>query len=99
MARSKYEVYFQEMLEQNRELFEEFIEIHNKYAENPKEWQEKFNEVGSPVLDVIRKYENRLCAKSGNTGYGKFTTTLADKFQAIVKQYFPKISQVGIIIQ
>lgn len=99
MGRSKYELYFQEMLDQNRELFEEFIDIHNKYSEDPTRWQDKFNEVGSPVLDVIRKYENRLCAKSGNTGYGKYTMALADKFQAIVKQYFPKIGKVGLIVQ
>lgn len=97
MSRSKYEIYFQEMLEQNRELFEKFIEVHNKYAEDPAEWQSEFNEVGGEALDVIRKYENRLCARSGNTGYGKYTTALSDKFQAIVKQYFPKIGQVGII--
>lgn len=98
MARSKYEVYFQEMLEQNKDLFEKFVVVHNNYSTDPKKYQSEFNEIGDEVLDVIRKYENRLCAKSGNTGYGKYTTTLADKFQAIVKQYFPKIGQVGMIL-
>lgn len=97
MARPKYEICFQEMLEQNRELFERFITLHNNYAIQPEKYQQEFNELGDEVLSVIRKYENRLCAKSGSTGYGKYTTALADKFQAIVKEYFPKISQIGIV--
>lgn len=96
MAQTKYELYFQEMLEQNRELFDEFISVHNEYVQDPEKWQQRFNEVGGIVQDVIRKYENRLCARSGNTGYGKYTIALADKFQAVVKRFFPKINMIGL---
>ena len=92
---TKYQKYFEEMLSQNKELFTEFKEIHDKYATEPDVWREIFNQQGQEVLDVIRRYENRLCGHSESSGYSKFTTNLADKFQEKVMELFPKINAVG----
>jgi len=92
----KYKQYFQEMLTQNKELFDSFGKIHSRYVLDPKIHQEEFNKKGEEVLDVIRKYENRLCRQTEGSVWGKFSTTLAEKFQAEVKSYFPKIDCVGL---
>lgn len=92
----KYKEYVQQMLAQNRKLFEEFQKVHDNYAKDPKTWKSQFNEMGQDVLDIIRRYENMLCSKSQSGGYGKFTTTLADRFHDEVKMHFPKIDSVGL---
>lgn len=96
MATPKFKEVFQMMLDQNKELFEEFKKIHDSYATDPKAWQSKFNEVGRDVQDIIRRYENRLCSHSEGSGYGKFTNSLSDKFHAEIKNHFPKIDSIGL---
>lgn len=84
------------MLVQNKGLFEEFKKVHDNFAQDPETWKDQFNQMGMDVLDVIRRYENRLCSHSENSGYGKFSTKLADKFHEEVKAFFPKIDSIGI---
>ncbi len=93
----KYKQYFQEMLQQNKELFDSFDEIHTKYTLDPKSHQEKFNSKGEEVLDVIHHWENRLCSSSEHSGFGKFTTGLAEKFHEEIRARFPEINNVGLI--
>ena len=38
--------------------FDSFQEIHDKYEENPKKWQDEFNNDGKKILEIIRTYEN-----------------------------------------
>lgn len=92
---TKYKEYFQDMLEYNKELFDEFKEIHDKYSMDQKKWQEEFNKIGEKVLSVIRKYENNLCGKSEGGKYGKFSSNLSEKFWEMIRAYFPKIDFVG----
>lgn len=93
---SKYKKQVQEMLDAHSIIFKAFKELHDKYAEDPKKWQEKYNEEGQPVLLLIKRWENNLCSKSESTKYGKFSNTLADKFWAEVRNVFPKIDYVGM---
>lgn len=93
---TKYKQVFQDMLNQNKVLFEEFKKIHDNFVEDPQTYKEKFNEIGQDVLDVIRRYENRLCSHSESSGYGKFSSNLADKFQEEIKTHFSKINSVGM---
>ncbi len=86
-----------DMLEHNKELFDCFREIHDKFALDPEPNRDKFNEIGRDIQDVMRRYENILCGKSESSGYSKFSTNLADKFQAEVKSIFPKINSIGVI--
>lgn len=95
----KYKEYFQRMVEENKKLFDDFKKIHDKYALNEEELQEEFNKEGEKVLTVVRFWENRLCKNSETGGYGTFTTKLAEKFQNEVRKTFPKIDNVGLIIE
>ena len=51
---TKYQKYFQEMLEENSELFNEFKLLHNKYVENPEAYQEELHLKGGKILEIIR---------------------------------------------
>jgi hypothetical protein len=96
MAIPKYKEYFDLMLKQNEELFKTFRRIHDDFEEDPKKWKDNFNEIGRDVQDVLRVYENRLCGQSEGSGYSKYSTALAEKFQAEIKKHFPKINFIGL---
>lgn len=70
--------------------------IHDMYVSNPKSHRREFNELGEKVLPIIKDYENRLCGKSENSGYGQFSSNLAEKFWSEVRLNYPKIDFVGI---
>lgn len=95
----KYKQVFQEMLLQNKELFENFQKIHDQYILDPKASQKEFNEKGQDVLDVIRRFENRLCQHTEGSGYGKYSANLADKFQEEIRARFPKIDNIGLEVE
>lgn len=92
----KYQKVYRLMVDQNKELFTRFQQIHDAYALNPEVNKTKFNEIGSEVLDVIRHYEQVLCGKIESGGLGKFSTNLSQKFWDEVRKDFPKIDFVGI---
>lgn len=85
------------MIEDNQKLFNEFKMIHDNFAENKLNWQEKFNEEGTKILRVIRRYENNLCSRSENTGFGKYSINLSEKFWGEVRAFLPLIDQIKII--
>lgn len=93
---TKYQKYFQEMLEENTELFAAFKHIHDKYVENPEVFQEEFSAKGEEILEIIRSYEKSLCLKSTTSMYSKFAINLSEKFWDAVRGYFPKIDFVGV---
>lgn len=93
---TKYEEYYQKMIDANMELFGEFGEIHDNYLLNPAKWQMKYNEIGEKAVAVIREWEKRLCQHSEGGLYGKFSAGLADKFWNLVRKDFPKVDFVGI---
>jgi hypothetical protein len=91
----KYQHYFQEMVEYNSDLFNSFTDLSGNYASSPSEYQEALNDPGEKVLRIIRRYENMLCGKSENSGYGKYSTNLSEKFWGLVRDQFPHIDDVG----
>ena len=91
----KYKEIYQQMLAENKEMFSAFKRIHEQYAQDEKKWQKSFNEEGVKIIAVIKKYENRLCSRSENSGFGKFSSTLTDKFWGEVKTDLPLIDFVG----
>ena len=99
MAKAKYKEYVERMLELHKEEFEKFREVHDRYALNEDELQEEFNEVGGKIMLLVKQWENKLCMQSEKGGYGSYTSKLAEKFQEEVKKHFPKIDQVGIIVE
>ncbi len=92
---TKTEQYYKLMIDQNKKMFEVFKEVHDEYAMDPQKYQELFNEIGRDVQDVVRLYENRLCAGSENGGYGKFSTKLSEKWQSLIVKNFPKYNSIG----
>lgn len=91
-----YQKLFQEMITTHEKLFAQFKDIHDQYAQNPEKVKKEFNELGEQVLEVIRKYENRLVGSTERSSYSKFSTKLSEKFWEGVRQLFPKIDFVGI---
>ncbi len=96
---TKYKAYVQKMLEENQKLFDDFRKLHNDYSLNPDTLQEKFNDDGKKILEVIHEYENRLCSNTERGMYNKFSEGLAEKFQNEVRKYFPKIDYIGLIVK
>jgi len=86
------------MLETNKELFDKFKEVHDRYALDEEGCQEEFNQIGGKVMLVVKEWEGKLCRQSEKAGYSSYTTSLAEKFQAEVKKTFPSIDHVGLII-
>lgn len=93
-----YQILFQEMLEIHQNVFTQFRLIHEKYVTNPIQYQKEFNLVGTQVLDIIRKYEDRLCGTTERGGYAKYSHNLSDKFWKCIRTLFPKIDFVGVEI-
>ncbi|MDE2025425.1 MAG: hypothetical protein KGJ07_02950 [Patescibacteria group bacterium] len=92
---TKSQQYFQDMLEYNKEAFDNFKLIHDKYKEDQKKYQNEFNEAGEKILTIIRKYENLLCNASESGKYGKFSSKTADTFWGFIRKAFPKIDFIG----
>ena len=95
---TKYKEIFQEMVTKYEKEFDAFQEIHDKYEEDPKKWQAKFNEDGAKIMDIVRDYENKLCGHMENTLNSTYSAGLAEKFRGEIKRYLPKLDMIGVII-
>jgi hypothetical protein len=95
----KYKQQVQDMLSFHEEVFKAFKEIHDKYEKDPKKWQDEFNEKGASIQALIRRWENNLCGKSEGGQYGKFSSSLAEKFQTEIRVHFPKIDFIGMKVK
>jgi len=96
---TKYKQYFQKMLTDNEELFEQFKKLHAEYESSPDELQERFNKEGEKVLEIVREYENRLCTNTERGMYNRFSSGLAEKFQNEVRKHFPMVDRIGLIVE
>lgn len=92
----KYKQQVIDMLEAHEKLFKEFKAVHDEYMKDPVGMQEELNEAGREILPIIQRWDNNLCAKSEGGKYGKFSTSLSDKFWTEVRVHFPKIDYVGM---
>ena len=87
---------FTRMLDENKELFDTFTQVHAALILNPELNKSRFNNLGNEVLDVVRQYERILCGKTESGQYGKFSSGLSQKFWNEVRKLYPKIDFVGI---
>lgn len=94
----KFTQTFNKMVEDHPDLFKEFKVIHDSYRQNRKELQKEFNEIGKQVMEVIREYEDRLCAGMERGVYGKYSDKVAEKFWDRIKKDYPLIELVGVEI-
>ncbi|PIU03985.1 hypothetical protein COT44_00480 [Candidatus Shapirobacteria bacterium CG08_land_8_20_14_0_20_39_18] len=93
---TKYKQLYFEMVQNNKDVFEEFKKIHDLYRADPDKYQEKYNEVGKPIMEIIRKWESRLCGKMEGSGRGLFSGGVSEKFMVEIRANFPKIDMVGV---
>lgn len=84
------------MLDENKEFFDNFKALHDKYREKPEDYQAEFNTMGVKALELIRQYESSLLSKSTTSQFAKFSNNLSDKFWEAVRNYLPKIDFVGV---
>lgn len=94
--RAKYKEYFLEMIEKNRDVFEPFKDLHDKYEKEPQKYQTQFNQEGKKILEIVQEWENRLCSASEKGGYARFSTNLSEKFRNAVRSYLPKFDSIGL---
>lgn len=93
---SKYKNHFKTMLEENQDLFNAFKEIQDNYAQDPNSFKNQFDREGTKIMRVIRRYENALCSRSENSGFGKYSESLSEKFWGEVRTYLPHIDEVTL---
>jgi hypothetical protein len=92
---SRFQEVFDEMLLEHEKEFSAFKKVHDLYKLDQQKWTKQFNELGIPVLDIVREYENRLCSGMEQGGKGEFTSLLSEKFWQLVREYLPLIDLVG----
>lgn len=93
---AKYRQLFLQMIEDNRDLFLDFKEIHDKFTEDPESFKDEFNEKGKVLVEIIREYELKLTAQQNRGQYSKFSSNLSDKFWDQIRGFLPKIDFVGV---
>ena len=93
---TKHEEYYRRMIDENSALFNDFMDLHDKYEKNPQIWQSEFNRKGEKIVGIIRAWERRLCSHSEKGSYGKYSANLADKFWYLVRNDFSKIDFIGV---
>ncbi len=98
MPITKYKRYFQEMLRQNKKLFEEFEQVHEKYQKREIS-QEEYNRLGSKVLEKVKEWESKLCLHMESGKYGNYSAQLAEKFRSEVRKKFPLIDFIGVEVE
>jgi hypothetical protein len=94
---TKYKEYFERMLKENKEVFDEFTILHANYGMDEEKYQDEFNKEGEKILKIVNEWENKLCSQSEKAGFANYTGNLAEKFQAELRSAFPLIDHVGII--
>jgi hypothetical protein len=93
---AKYQELFHRMLKEHEAELASFKELHDKYEKDPEKFQDEYNEKGQEFLEIVQKYERMLTSHSENSGYGKFTGGLSDKFRSAVKVLYPKLDFIGV---
>jgi hypothetical protein len=96
---SKYQKFFNLMVEEHAELFERFGAVHEAYALNKKANQDRFNQVGKEVLRVVQGWDRKLCKTMESTNKSSFSTTVSDKFWGEVRKSYPLVDLVGVSVK
>ena len=93
---AKYKVYVQKMIDENKNVFDEFKIVHDKYGLDEDKWQDEFNKKGKRVQELTREYEDNLCRNTERGKYSSYSSNLAEKFQGEVRRLFPMYNHIGI---
>ena len=93
---ARYRQLFLEMIEENRDLFLDFKEVHDKFVNDEETHKSEFNEKGAKVVEIIRDYERRLTSQQDKGQYSKFSSGLSDKFWNQIRAFLPRNDFVGV---
>ena len=96
MPTPKYKKYYDLMIDQNKQLFSSFSEVHTRFSEDSDKHADSFHSLGRDVTDTIRFWERKLCAGMERGTNSQYSSILAEKFWTEVRKNFPHIDQVGI---
>lgn len=96
MASAKFKQYFDQMFEENRELFMQFMLLNQAYSRDKRGLKSQFNEEGEKIRTIIHEWENKLCGKMENGQNSTYSAKLGEKFQAEVTKYFPFYHEIGL---
>jgi len=93
---TKYKHYFQQMMDEHQELFAQFKTIHDGYTQDRKTWSQQFHTHGKEVVEIVRDWEQRLCAGMERGHNAVYSSKLSEKFWAEVKNLYSHIELVGV---
>ncbi|MBU0975433.1 MAG: hypothetical protein ABIE03_03850 [Patescibacteria group bacterium] len=99
MAKAKYKRIFEEIWEGNKALFQEFFMLNNDYADarNRNKLEEKFQNIGGKVKNLLTDGENELCRAMENTNNRVYSSKVADKYWDEIRKYFKYMDLVGVV--
>lgn len=81
------------MLVENKKLFEEYIALEEAYKKSPSKHKEELGEMRRKLLRVMRKHEDRLCARTENTKFANYSENLAVLFWQEIRTMFPDVEK------
>ncbi len=99
MSKTKYHEYYQKMVAENRQLFDEFLKIHDLFKQNQAKNAEEFHQVGQKVVDKIRDFDRRLCSAMGRGVFSTYSQKLSEKFWDLARKDFDQINMVGVKVK
>ncbi len=99
MSNTKYQQFYQLMIENNQKLFADFQTIHDGYMEDKAKWADKFHTEGRDVLDVIRDWERRLCSGMERGNNAVYSAKLSEKFWGEIKKTLPLVEEIGVKVK
>ena len=99
MSQTKYREYYEKMVAENRQLFDDFLKIHDLFKQDSTLNTEQFHQVGQKVVDKIRDFDRRLCSAMGRGVFSTYSQKLSEKFWDLARQDFDQIDMVGVKVK
>jgi len=99
MSQTKYREYYEKMVAENRQLFDDFLKVNDLFKSNPQLHAEKFHQIGLKVVDKIRDFDRRLCSAMGRGVYSTYSQKLSEKVWDLARQDFDQIDMVGVRVK
>ena len=93
---TKFKQTYQDMIEAHRLEFVEFKSVHDRFVKDRREWSKQFHSLGAPILEIMREYEQKLCASMERGRYAQYSNKVSEKFWDEVKKNFSHIELVGV---
>lgn len=95
MAKQKYLLFYELMIEQNKKVFDAFKPIHDQFSLDGSN-AEEFHTKGLRVLDIVRDWDRRLCSGMERGAFAGYSSKLSEKFWQRVKKDYPLIEEIGV---